>query len=256
MNFDLMRFILTSDMRTNLLIELFESEQNVDGLKANLNKSHGSMLRGLKELIEKDLVYKSEKCFFLSSTGFLITLNIISLFDNASSIENNASFFKKHSLDKLGDPFFKKLFIWKNAQLIESTSVEFVKTINVYSEKLACSSNINIILPVYSKVFINIFVKSLIKNDGTLNLITNEIILDLINENDVEGIFQKLVSEGKINIFLSEKEFKVFFTATDIFSSLFLFFDENHFDDGEMLLTEDRTDDSLALFDSYLDLIG
>ena len=81
-------------------------------------------------------------------------------------------------------------------------------------------------------------------------------ILDLINENDVEGIFQKLVSEGKINIFLSEKEFKVFFTATDIFSSLFLFFDENHFDDGEMLLTEDRTDDSLALFDSYLDLIG
>lgn len=64
MNFDLMRFILTSDMRTNLLIELFESEQNVDGLKANLNKSHGSILRGLKELIEKDLVYKSENASF------------------------------------------------------------------------------------------------------------------------------------------------------------------------------------------------
>lgn len=250
-----MRFILTSDMRTNLLLELFDSEQNVESLKANLNKSHGSILRGLKELIEKDLVYKSEKSFFLSSTGFLITLNIISLFNNSASIENNAEFFKKHSIDRLGNPFFKKLYIWKNAQLIESTSVEFVKTINVYSEKLACSSNINIILPVYSKVFINIFVKSLIKNDGTLNLITNEIILDLINESDVEGIFQKLAGEGKINVFLSKNDFKVFFTATDIFSSLFLFFDENHFDDGEMLLIEDNIDDSLALFDSYLDLV-
>ncbi|WP_405269196.1 helix-turn-helix transcriptional regulator [Methanobrevibacter sp.] len=255
MNFDLMRFILTSDMRSNLLLELFESEQNVESLKANLNKSHGSILRGLKELIEKDLVYKSDKSFFLSSTGFLITLNIISLFDNAHSIKSNADFFKKHSIDKLGNPFFKNLHIWKDAQLIESTSVEFVKTINVYSEKLACSNNMNIILPVYSKVFINIFVKSLLKNDGTLNLITNEIILDLINENDVEGIFQKLVSEEKIKIFLSKNDFKVFFTATDVFSSLFLFFDENHFDDGEMLLVEDNIEDSLALFDSYLDLV-
>ena len=255
MNFDLMRFILTSDMRLNILLELFESEQNVESLKLNLNKSHGSILRGLKELIEKDLVYKSDKSFFLSSTGFLITLNICSLFDNASSIENNAVFFKKHSIESLGDPFYKKLYIWKNAQLIESTSVEFVKTVNVYSEKLACSSNINVILPVYSKVFINIFVKSLIRNEGTLTLITNEIILDLINKNDVEGIFQKLVSEGKISIFLTKNDFKVFFTATDVFSSLFLFFDENHFDDGEMLLAEDNIADSLALFDAYIDLL-
>ena len=255
MNFDLMRFILTSDMRLSLMLELFECEQNVESLKANLNKSHGSILRGLKELIEKDLVYKSDKCFFLSSAGFLITLNMISTFNNSFSIENNAEFFKRHSIDKVGNPFFKKLYIWKNAELIESTSVEFVKTINVYSEKLASSSNINIILPVYSKVFINIFVKSLTKNGGTLNLITNEIILDLINQNDVEGIFQKLVNDGKINVFLSENDFKVFFTATDIFSSLFLFFDDNHFDDGEMLLAEDDIEDSLALFDSYVDIV-
>ncbi|AMD17938.1 hypothetical protein TL18_07810 [Methanobrevibacter sp. YE315] len=255
MTFDLMRFILTSDMRLSLLLELFDSEQNVESLKANLNKSHGSVLRGLKELIEKDLVYKSEKSFFLSSTGFLITLNIISMFDNACSIENNADFFKKHCIDNLGNPFFKSLYIWKNGVLIESTRAEFVKTVNVYSEKVSQSNNINVILPVYSKVFINIFIKSLIKNDGTLNLITNEIILDLIKENDVEGIFQKLVSEEKINIFISENDFKVFFTATDVFSSLFLFFDENHFDDGEMLLIEDNIENSLALFDSYRDLI-
>ena len=209
----------------------------------------------MKELIEKDLVYKSDKYFFLSSTGFLITLNIISLFNNSSSIENNAEFFKRHSIDNVGNPFFKKLYIWKNAELVESTSIEFVKTINVYSEKLECSNKINIILPVYSKVFINIFVKSLIKNNGILNLITNEIILDLIKENDVEGIFQKLVNEERINVFLSENDFKLFFTATDVFSSLFLFFDENHFDDGEMLLAEDNIEDSLALFDSYMDLL-
>ena len=255
MNFELMRFILTSDMRLNLLLELFDCEQNVDSLKVKLNKSHGSILRGLKELIERDLVYKSEKTFFLSSTGFLITLNINALFDNALSIESNADFFKRHSIENIGNPFFKKLYIWKNAQLIESTSVEYAKTIRIYSEKLSESNNINIILPVYSKVFINIFVKALTKNDGTLNLITNEIILDLIYKNDVEGIFQQLVDEERINIFLSKNDFKIFLTATDVFSSVFLFFDENHFDDGEMLLSEDNINDSLALFDSYIDLL-
>ena len=255
MNFELMRFILTSDMRLNLLLELFDCEQNVESLKANLNKSHGSILRGLKELIEKDLVYKSEKTFFLSSSGFLITLAINSLFDNAYSIESNADFFKRHYIDNIGDPFFKKLYIWKNAQLIESTSVEYAKTIRAYSEKLSESKDINIILPVYSKVFINVFVKSLTKNDGTLNIITNEIILDLIYKNDVEGIFQQLADEGKINISLSKNDFKVFLTSTDVFSSVFLFFDENHFDDGEMLMIEDNLEDAFALFESYGDLL-
>lgn len=181
-------------------------------------------------------------------------MNINSLFDNAYSIESNVDFFKKHSIENIGNPFFKKLYIWKNAQLIESTSVEFAKTIRIYSEKLSESNDINIILPVYSKVFINVFVKALVKNDATLNLITNEIILDLIYKNDVEGIFQQLIDKGKINIHLSKNDFKVFLTATDTFSSVFLFFDENHFDDGEMLLIEDNIKDSLALFDSYSDL--
>lgn len=255
MNFELMRFILTSDMRLNLLLELFDCEQNVESLKVKLDKSHGSILRGLKELIEKDLVYKSEKTFFLSSAGFLITLNINSLFENACSIESNADFFKRHSIENIGNPFFRRLYIWKNAQLVESTSTEYAKTMRVYSEKLSESNNINIILPVYSKVFINVFVKALNKNEGTLNLITNEIILDLIYKNDIEGIFRQLVDEEKINIFLSENDFKIFFTATDAFSSAFLFFDESHFDDGEMLLSEDNVGDALALFDAYADLL-
>ena len=41
MNFDLMRFLLTSDMRSSLLLELFECEQNVESLKVNLNKVMG-----------------------------------------------------------------------------------------------------------------------------------------------------------------------------------------------------------------------
>ena len=96
------------------------------------------------------------------------------------------------------------------------------------------------ILPIFSKMYIDIVLKSLIKNDATLNIITNNTILDLIYKNDSDNVFNSLINENKIQITLVDYDLDMFFTSCDNFSSLFLFYDKMLFDDSEMLLIKDE----------------
>ncbi|AMD18144.1 hypothetical protein TL18_09025 [Methanobrevibacter sp. YE315] len=238
--FDLTRYILTSEIRLDLLLNLYGESKVLDEIKSALNKKPGNILRSLNELIDRKLVIKSDKKYSLSSTGYLLAMNIINLFDNWNSIDNHFDFWQKHSINSFTSQFIKKIYIWENAELIESNTIEFDKTFRVYFENLHESREINMILPIFSKMHIDTVLESLIENDSTLNIITNNTILDLIYENDADNVFNSLIKENKIQITLIDSDLEMFFTSCDNFSSLFLFYDKMLFDDSEMLLIKDE----------------
>ena len=238
--FDLTRYILTSEIRLDLLLNLYDESKVLDELKSELNKKPGNLLRSLNELIEKKLVVKYDKRYSLSSTGHLLAMNIINLFNNWNSIDNHYDFWQKHSINSFTSNFIKRMYIWENAELIESNSIEFDKTFRVYFENLSESREINMVLPIFSKMYIDIILESVIKNEATLTVITNAPILDLIHQNDSDGVFDSLVKEGRIETVLADNALEMFFTTCDNFSSLFLFFDKMLFDDSEMLLIKDE----------------
>ncbi len=251
--FDLTRFVLTSEIRLSLLFNLYDSSKVLDEIRSDLDKKPGNLLRGLNELIEKKLVVKYDKLYSLSSTGYLLTMNIINLFNNWNSIINHFDFWAKHSISSFPTKFIKRIHFWENAELIESNSTEFAKTFRVYFENLSESKEINMVLPIFPKMYIDIILESLVKNNGTLNIITNQAILDLIHENDSEGLFDSLEKEGRINITLTNHDLEMFFTACDNFSSLFLFFDKMLFDDSQMLLIKEEKDikNAIGMFNFF-----
>lgn len=124
--------------------------------------------------------------------------------------------------------------------MIESNNIEFDKTFRVYFENLYESKEINMILPIFSKMYIEVILESLIRNDAILTIITNNSILDLIYENDSDNAFDSLVKEGRIQVMLVDYDLEMFFTSCDNFSSLFLFYDKMLFDESEMLLIKDE----------------
>ena len=238
--FELTRYILTSEIRLDLLLNLYDGPKILDEIKSKLNKKSGNLLRSLNELIERDLVVKSDKKYYLSSTGYLLTMNILNLLDNWNSIDNHFDFWEKHSIDAFTSKFIKKIHIWENAELIASDSIEIDKTFRVYFENLQESREINMILPIFSKMHIDIILETVIENDATLTIITNKPILDLIYENDSDNVFNSLIKENKIQVILADYDLEMFFTSCDNFSSLFLFYDKQLFDDSEMLLIKDE----------------
>ena len=253
--FDLIRYVLTSEIRLDLLLNLYNGSKVLDEIKSDLNKKPGNLLRGLNELIEKKLVVKQDKTYSLSSTGYLLSMNIINLFNNWNSVDNHFDFWQKHSINSFTTKFIKRISLWENAELIESNNTEFAKTFNVYSKNIAYSTEINIIFPIFSKMYISIILDSLIKNNGVLNIITKSSILDLIYENDENDRFCSLVEEERINVILTDYDLEWFFSACDNFSSLFLFFDKRSFDVSEMLLIKDEEDikEAINIFNYFKD---
>ncbi len=253
--FDLTRYVLTSEIRLDLLLNLYNGSKVLDEIKSDLNKKPGNLLRGLNELIEKKLVVKQDKTYSLSSTGYLLSMNIINLFNNWNSVDNHFDFWQKHSINSFTTKFIKRISLWENAELIESNNTEFAKTFNVYSKNIAYSTEINIIFPIFSKMYISIILDSLIKNNGVLNIITKSSISDLIYENDENDRFRSLVEEKRINVILTDYDLEWFFSACDNFSSLFLFFDKRSFDVSEMLLIKDEEDikEAINIFNYFKD---
>ena len=250
-SFDLTRYILTSEIRLNLLLSLYDDSKVLNEIKLDLDKKPGNLLRGLNELIERKLVVKNDKTYSLSSTGYLLSMNILNLFNNLNAVNNHFDFWQRHSINSFTSKFIQRISIWENAELIESNSTDFAKTFNIYSENISESQEINIVLPFFSKTYINVILNSLMGNDGVLNIITNDSILDLIHEND-NGNFDSLIGEGKVNIVLTDYDLEFFFTACDNFSALLLFFEHKSFDVSEMLLIkkEEELKNAIILFNS------
>ena len=55
------KYILTSSMRTKLLLAIYEIPKNLDELRSILKKPSATILHGLKELESINLVKKNQK---------------------------------------------------------------------------------------------------------------------------------------------------------------------------------------------------
>ena len=98
------------------------------------------------------------------------------------------------------------------------------------------------ILPVFSKIFMDAVAEALIEHDGYLDIITTKNIYDLCVKSDSEKLFRSLTRDKKINCYIVDDLPNLFFTVSDVFGSLFLFYDDVVFDNSQMLILEEGSD--------------
>ena len=81
-------------------------------------------------------------------------------------------------------------------------------------------------------------------------------ILKLIKEKD-DGLFDYLMQNEQLELILIDKPLKLFWSVCDNFISLFLFLDEESFDDSEMLLVKDKSvfNDAISAFNMYVSIL-
>lgn len=254
--YELTRFILSSDIRLNLILLLYEDYDHTDDFSSKLDKTPGNILRALNELISKNLVVKVERSYKLTPVGYLIALNINHLFDTWYSLENNSRFWQSHDINLIDPYFLNKIHIWKNAKLIEYTKTDVTRTFTSYAGNISNATEMNIILPIYSSIYVDLILKFCQKNKAKLKLVTNENILKLIREKD-DGLFDELIKNRQLELILIDKPLKLFWSVCDNFVSLFLFLDEESFDDSEMLLVKDKSvfNDAISAFNMYVSLL-
>ncbi len=223
-------------------------------LESEFNKKSGNISRGLNELKGCSLITRlSNKKFAITSTGFLAAKNLENLMDTFANIDKNTSFWENHSLKSIPNNYLKQLSFLNDSEVVKSNITEFAKPINMYLKNIKLSKDISMILPVYSKIFMDAIYDSIIMHDGHLDLITTKNILDLIVKSDSDRYFRSLVRDKKIDYYIVDDVANIFFTTTNIFTSLYLFFDDVVFDSSEMLFNDDEfiIKDAKRFYESY-----
>ena len=233
------KYILTSGMRSKLLLAMYENPKNLDELRNELKKPSATILHGLKELENINLIKKVQKYYKLTSNGFLLTANMVKLIENWYTLNQSTLFWNSHDLSGIPDELLKNIYHLKNAEYVTSTTSDLSNAFNTYIKLISKEKKLKIILPIYSENHLKHLIKLLNENKlKSLELIVSEEILNSINENE---LFKKeLVNNKKVKIHCVEQRLKVFLTYSSEFMALTLFFKDDHYDDSQILIAKDK----------------
>ena len=233
------KYILTSGMRSKLLLTIYENPKNLDDLRNELKKPSATILHGLKELETNNLVKKVNKSYKLTSNGYLITTNLIKLIENWYAVNKSEIFWNNHDLSDIPDDVLKNMYLLKDAEYVNSTTSDLSNAFNTYLKLISNASKLKIILPIYSENHLKHLIK-LLNGDKlkTLELLINEEIFNAINED--EFLRNSIIENEKVKIKILKRKVKLFLTFSEEFISLSLFFKDGHYDDSQILIAKDQ----------------
>ena len=229
------KYILTSTMRSKLLLTMYDSPKNLEELRNELEKPSATILHGLKELETINLIKKVQKQYQLTSNGFLLATNMVKLIENWASINNDVSFWNNHTLEDIPEEFLKNMHLLKDATYIKSTTSDLSNAFNKYIKLISNSQELKIIMPIYSENHFNHIIELLNSNKlRYLELIVSKDILNSIKLND--SFRKSLLKNKKVKVICIKKNLKLFLTCSKDFISLTLFFKDGHYDDSQILI--------------------
>ena len=226
------KHLLTSNMRTKLLLSIYDNSKNLDELRNELNKPSASILHGLKELERINLVQKDNKSYQLTSNGYLLATNMIKLIENWYTINRDKSFWNLHNLDDIPDELLKKMYLLKDVDYVLSTTSNLSNAFNQYVKLISSSKKLKMIIPIYSENHFNHIIDS--SSIRHIDLIISKEIFKTIKRS--RRFRTKLLRNEKVNVICVENNLKIFLTLSEEFMSLTLFFKDGHYDDSEILI--------------------
>ena len=237
--FQNVKYLLTSSMRTLILVVLYNESKNLNEIRNELKKPSATILHGLKELEDNNLIRKERKYYSLTSNGHILATNIIKLINNWYSIENNEIFWNNHELSGIPKTFLNKLYLLKDVEFVSSTTSDLSNAFNTYINLISSARKLTIILPIYSENHFNNFI-DLVKSDDLkhLRIILNSKILKSMQRS--RYIKKLLLENKKVEIIETEEDPKLFLTYSENFMTLTLFFEDGHYDDSQIIIGENK----------------
>ena len=97
----------------------------------------------------------------------------------------------------------RNIFLLKDAECVISTNTDLTKALTTYMEMISKSTNLKIILPIFSETHLNIITDLIEKEDlEKIEILTTETILKSIETN---VLFKKRLESDKINVKILKK---------------------------------------------------
>lgn len=249
---DELKFLTASDVRTKIMIVLNDGLKNLGELKEETNLNSSTILHGMSQLEEKNLIVKKSGGYSLSQTGKIVALNLIKLIKASTSLEEIEKIFLKHEISPIPDYLLESIGSLKNSVVVESTPTDVMKPHSVHAELIHDSKDVKYVSSVLLPQKIESFEETLEK--GSLQLILTSEILDKWIEIKGRDNLKKALLEKDFKLWEINDSAKLSFTVSDTFIALGLFSTDGIYDLHKYLIGKDSESIEWGnrLFDYYL----
>lgn len=250
---DNIKFITASSVRTKIILSLIQETKNLTALKNELNFESSSALRELKKLEDRDIIYKKENEYSLSSFGKVYATRSKDLFEFIYVIKKHEKIFLGHHIDGIPSDLLREIKHLKDSSIIESTPLNIIKPHTNYAKLLSDALSIKGVSPIFYYPYIDLYTKKL-KENADVDLILTPLILDKVLETANKENIKKVLKSGILKLWKIDEDVKIAFTVTDKFLSLGLFSADGLYDATMNLVSfdEDAIKWGNELFDYYL----
>lgn len=252
--FEELRFVLNSKIRSKLVIVLFDCEKTLEELRIIFDKPSSTILHTLHELNLLNLIIKKGKSFSLTSRGYIFALIMYKFISNMYFIDKSYGFLDNHSLDSIPNSFLKDLYLLIDGYYVVSEDIDLSKPLNEYLKIIKNVNELNIILPIFSQIHLDAIIKNIKEENNKLTLITTSNILKSLKKTGYMRKLSRLSKSHEISIFKYDGDLDIFLSFGRTFFTLSLFFKDGQYDDSILFVnkTNNGVKWSKNLFNYYV----
>lgn len=247
-----MKFFIASDVRAKILISLREGSKNLAALRKQIHLSSSTILHGMNQLEQKNLVFRESGNYSLSQTGEVVANKLIDVMKSFYSLNLCEGLFLNHDITCIPPELFKDIGCLEKSFIVKSTSTNIMRPQEVLSEYLAKSKDVKQLSSVFNPANVHDFIRTL-ENDGNVELILTEGILDKLVETAGKEKIAKWMNDGSLKLLKIDEEVKIALTIGDNFIALGLFSADGAYDLSISLISNgsDAISWGNRLFDHY-----
>jgi len=250
---DIHRLAVCSDLRRNILYNLFEGNRSLGKLRDSLNISATTAIHALRDLEKGNLTYQDKnKNYALTNIGRIIAMKLRNFGNAAEVLNKHERFWLEHDMSGIPDQLLDKIEWLHGSNLTEDTATDIFKVHTNFINLLSRAKKIRGISSIFVPEFMTLFSDLIINKKVDVELILTKEVIEKIDETIINNIISD--ENLKFKLYITKEETKAAFTVTDYFFSLGLYHINGNYDYNRDLVSYERKgiDWGEKLFEWYL----
>lgn len=247
-----MKFFVNSDVRSKILLSLHEKPKDLAILRSELKFSSSTILHGMYQLEDKNLVFKGEGLYNLTQMGELAALKLINLMKSFSSMNKLESLFLNHKIEVIPPNLLQVIEYLEKGEVLESRPQNLVGPYKTISDRAVESEEVKLISSVFYPFYLDILKDSTSLNRKVDLIMTKEVFNTISNDYKTD---LTLLDSSNIKLWQIDDNLKLSFVLADEFLALGLFLENGVYDSNRFLVSEGHEALSWGklLFNHYLE---
>ncbi len=235
---DTLKFITSSKVRTKIMLGLQEEPKTSSVLRDEIGASASSVIHAARDLEKEELLVEKSDGYHLTTVGAIVAAKLEDAISTMAVLEANKEFWLTHQVTAIPDPFLNRLHVLADAEIITSKPTNVFKAFSHYLELVRDARELRGVSPIMHPRFPPLINKLVNKGVDVQLVLTEEIFED--SKEEYPALFEELIDEPNLGIWVTDEPVKVAFTVTDTCLSLGLFSTEGEYDSTSDLVSRDK----------------